>query len=185
MSEHAQAFMDHLVALAERDRGALAVLRRSAGFSPGAYPPAYPYVERFVGTERGADDPYRLALYLAAGLFAQHRKHVTKTTFGAAFGTLARQRASASIEQRFMALLGASPESLPDLLRQAVSLLAADGLSFDYARLLDDLALWLNQFAHEGRDRLRQQWARDFYRAYDNQFDSAEPQSAAPTGQVA
>jgi len=174
MSEHAQSFIAHLSGLKERDRGALAQLKRSLGFDPGAYPPAYPYVERFVGPERHADDPWRKALYLAAGLFAFHPKQQEGVSFAAAFGKLGRARESASIEQRFIALLGAEPESLPTMLRQAVSLLDADGYGCDFVCLLDDLARWLNPYAIEERDRLRQRWARDFYRAYDSASESVD-----------
>lgn len=167
MSAHAQSFITHLIGQKERERGAFAHLKRSLSFDPGAYPRAYPYVERFVGAERQADDPWRKALYLTAGLFAFHPQHHADASFAAAFGQLGHTRDSASIEQRFIALLGAEPESLPTLLRQAVSLLAADALGCDFASLLDDLARWLNPYDQEGRDRLRQRWARDFYRAYD------------------
>lgn len=173
MSEHAQSFITHLIGLKESDRGAFAHLKRSLGFDPGAYPPAYPYVERFVGADRHADDPRRKALYLAAGLFALHPQHVEGTSFAATLGRVARQRESESIEHRFIALLGAEPESLPTLLRQAVSLLAADGIGCDYVALLDDLARWFDPRNPEARDRLRQRWARDFYRAYD-------PRAASP-----
>jgi CRISPR system Cascade subunit CasB len=179
MSEHAQSFIAHLSGLAERDRGALAALRRSLAFDPGAYPPAYPYVERFVGPDRHADDPRRQALYLTAGLFALHPKHQATVSLAGAFGTLAKARGSASIEQRFVALLGADPEHLPQMLRQAVSLLMADGSGFDFARLLDDLARWLDPYAFDTRDSLRQRWARDFYRAYDGGADAADAERAS------
>jgi len=180
MSEHAQSFIAYLTDLAQRDRGALAYLRRSLAFAPGAYPPAYPSVERFVGPDRHADDPRRKALYLAAGLFALHPEHRIDHSLAAALGHLARTRESASIEQRFIALLGAEPEGLPNFLRQAVSLLAADGHPCDYVRLLDDLGIWLRPFDNEGRDRVRQRWARDFYRAYDATADIAENTPASP-----
>lgn len=167
MSEHAQSFIAFLSDLSCQDRGALAHLRRSLGFAPGTFPRAYPYIERFVGPDRHAGDPWRKALYLVAGLFALHPEHRDSETLAAALGALARDRASASIEQRFIALLGAEPESLPRLLRQNVSLLAADDHPCDYARLLDDLGVWLRPFDGDGRDRIRQRWARDFYRAYD------------------
>ena len=183
MSEHAQSFIAHLEGLADRDRGAFAALRRSLTFDPGAYPPAYPYVERFVGADRHADDPWRKALYLTAGLFALHPQRADGTSFASGFGRLARERDSSSLEQRFVALLSADPESLPNLLRQAVSLLAADRLAFEYVRLLDDLARWLNPFAQEVRDSLRQQWARDFYRTYDRQADASENTESAATEQ--
>lgn len=173
MSEHAQSFITHLIDLKDRERGAFAHLKRSLGFDPGAYPPAYPYVERFVGADRHADDPRRKALYLTAGLYAFHPLHSEGTSFAAALGRVGRLRESESIEHRFIALLGAEPESLPTLLRQSVSLLAADGIGCDYVALLDDLARWFDPWNLEARDRLRQRWARDFYRAYD-------PHAASP-----
>jgi len=174
MSEHAESFIAHLRGLAEHDRGALAHLRRSLGFPPGAYPHAYPYVERFVGADRHASDPWRKALYLTAGLFALHPEHREGETLAAALGRLARARESTSIEQRFIALLSAETEILPHMLRQAASLLAADGLPCDFSRLLDDLGIWFRTHDPEGRDRLRQRWARDFYRAYDAASDLAD-----------
>jgi CRISPR system Cascade subunit CasB len=175
MSDHARSFITHLIGLRENDRGALAHLKRSLGFDPGAYPRAYPYVERFVGADKHADDPWRRALYLTAGLFALHPIHHDGVSFATALGRVGRSRDSSSIEQRFIALLGAEPDSLPTLLRQSISLLAADGQGCDYASLLGDLSRWLDSFRPETRDQLCQRWARDFYRAY-------EPHSAPEEG---
>lgn len=170
MSEHAERFIEYLLRLAGKqgDRGAMATLRHSLAFAPGCYPPAYPYVEPFVGNERSVRDARRLALYGVAGLFARHPEHRPQS-FASAFGELLRRHVSAgkgngeSVEKRFIALLGADPENVLDYLRQAISLLAATELGLDYARLLDDLSHWMRP---EGdRDRLRQIWARDFYRA--------------------
>lgn len=173
MSKLAQSFITHLDALKERDRGAFAHLKRSLAFSPGAYPPAYPYVERFVGPDKHAEDPWRKAMYLAAGLFALNPQQLAGVSFASAFGKLGRARESSSIEQRFIALLGAEAESLPNLLRQATSLLSTDGLGCDYAALLTDLARWLHPLDLDNRDRLRQRWARDFYRTYEPYSASA------------
>ncbi|MBH3338064.1 type I-E CRISPR-associated protein Cse2/CasB [Pseudomonas mendocina] len=165
MSEFAQGFIAHLQRLQERDRGALAVLRRSLSFAPGAYPPAYPYVERFVAAERHAQDASRLALYLTAGLFAAHPEQGAKS-LATSLGELMRKRDSASIEQRFIALLGADAENLAVYLRQIISLLAGDDRVLDYGVLLQDLRIWLNPHSDaERRDNVRQRWARDFYRA--------------------
>ena len=77
-----------------------------------------------------------------------------------------RKRDSASIEQRFIALLGADAENLAVYLRQIISLLAADDRPLDYGVLLRDLSVWLNPHIDaERRDNVRQRWARDFYRA--------------------
>ena len=123
MSDYTDAFVRHLLAL-RQDRGAMAALRRSLAFEPGAYPPAYPAVERFAA--RGPDsETQRRALYLSAGLFALHPAHAPGQTISAALGQAMRQRDSASIEKRFIALLAADADSLPNHLRQTVSLLAA------------------------------------------------------------
>jgi CRISPR system Cascade subunit CasB len=165
MSDYAQNFIAHLERLHERDRGALAVLRRSLGFEPGAYVPAYPYVERFVAAERHAQDASRLALYLVAGLYAENPRQADKS-LATSLGVLMFQRDSASIEQRFLALLGADAENLAFYLRQIISLLAAGDQSLDYSALLQDVSLWLNpRIDPERRDAVRQRWARDFYRA--------------------
>ncbi len=171
MSEHAEQFIAHLNALKERDRGALAALRHSLAFEPGCYPRAFPYVERFAGAAVHERDARRLALYAVAGLFARHPQQGTQS-FAAALGELMARRQSPSIEGRFIALLGADAENIVDYLRQAVSLLAADGIGCDYARLLDDLSQWLNP--HADPSRLRQRWARDFYRAAQATHESTD-----------
>ncbi|MDR0816715.1 MAG: type I-E CRISPR-associated protein Cse2/CasB [Desulfovibrio sp.] len=164
MSKHDEKFIAHLKSLKERDRGALATLRHSLAFAPGTYPQAFPYVERFAGVDSHERDARRLALYAVAGLFARHPAQAS-ASFATAFGELMRRRGSASIEKRFLALLGADAENVFEYLKQAISLLAADGPGCNYAQLLNDLSSWLNPNLHEQRDRLRQRWARDFYRA--------------------
>src|SRR5690606_15897739 len=157
----------YLQTLKSRDRGALATLRHSLAFAPGTYPKAFPYVERFAGSATHEQDARRLALYTVAALFARHPEH-QKRSFAAAFGELARSRNTGerdlnkSIEGRFIALLEADPENIADYLRQAISLLAADGIGCDYANLLNDLSRWMNPSGDSNaRDRLRQRWARD------------------------
>lgn len=172
MSEHAENFIDHLDRMRDQNRGAFAELRRSLSFAPGTYPPAYPYVERFVVSESNANHPYRQALYLVAGLFALHPQAGRKS-LASNLGELMRNRDSESIEKRFIALLGADPENLPNYLRQIITLLAADGLGVNYGSLLSDLGRWLNPYDIEARDKVRQRWARDFYR-------ELAPREAAP-----
>ena len=45
--------------------------------------------------------------------------------------------------------------------------------------LLDDLARWFDPWNIEARDRLRQRWARDFYRAYDSHTAPSDDADAA------
>lgn len=162
MSAHSEQFIAYLQGLRERDRGALAALRHSLAFAPGSDPRSFPYVERFASNAVHERDARRLALYAVAGLFARHPQQAEQS-FAAALGELFQRRDSASIEGRFIALLGADAENIVEYLRQAVSLLAADGIGCNYASLLDDLRHWMNPNADPSR--LRQSWARDFYRA--------------------
>ncbi|MBO9468773.1 type I-E CRISPR-associated protein Cse2/CasB [Endozoicomonas sp. G2_2] len=165
MSSHAQAFIDYLQQLREVDRGAIAALRHSAAFELGRDPSVFPYVEDFAGKNRASDDPYRLALYEAAALYARHPAH-RPVTFASAFGALRRERDNPSIEQRFVTLLAADKEQVFPRLRQAVDLLAADDYGLNYVQLISDLADWLAYDANALRKRrLCQTWGRDFYRA--------------------
>lgn len=184
MSEYAHTFVTYLSALQEKkDLGALAELRRSLAFDPGSYPRAFPYVERFVAKDVHERDARRLALYVVAGLFATHPE-VAEHSFAAAFGRLAQARKtssereySSSIERRFIALLEADADTLHTHLRHAISLLKAAEIGLNYAQLLDDIALWMTP--HLDVDRLRQRWARDFYRTAQ-----AENLNDTPEGDV-
>lgn len=179
MSDLAERFIGHLSQLAERDRGALAVLRRSLTFAPGTSPAVYPYVERFV-PDGHDQDALRQALYLVAGMYASHPQHQRNLPLARSFGLLMLERQSPSIEKRFIALLSSDGEGLPELLRQVVSLLSADGRALDYAALLDDLSTWLRPWATDARDRLRQRWARDFYRSAPDAVPADSPAAADP-----
>jgi CRISPR system Cascade subunit CasB len=179
MSSFSEAFVQHLQTLDKNDRGAIAALRRSLGFAPGTYPPAYPAVERFA--VKGDDTPWqRQALYLAAGLFAMHPHHAAGQSLATVLARVMKKRDSASIEKRFVALLATEAEELPDHLRQIVSLLAAERAAIDYGELLGDLSTWLQPRAHEPRDWLRQRWARAFYRAAAPQTDAQAEAPATP-----
>jgi CRISPR system Cascade subunit CasB len=177
MSSFNEDFIKHLEGLKEHDRGAMAALRRSLGFAPGSYVPAFQSIERF--SARNDDTPWRRqALYLTAGLYARHPKHAAGQSLAAVLARVMLDRKSPSIEKRFIALLATEPEELPDHLRQVVSLLAAADAPIDFGALLGDLAAWLEPRAFEKRDWLRQRWARDFYRATAPAEKPAEPATA-------
>lgn len=178
--EEVHPFISHLRQLHSRDRGAIAQLRHSLAFAPGNYPKAYPHVERFVGRDKHAEDPRRLAHYAVAGLFAMHPLHHGRS-LAAALGQLFVDEKRPSLELRFIALLEADADGLMAHLRQAVSLLLAQKLGFDHAALLDDLCVVLDDKAWpERRDRVRRKWARDFYRAQQRSEDDA-PADASQT----
>ena len=161
MSEYSERFVNRLSGL---DPGAMSTLRRSLSFDPGAFVPAYPFVEPFAAKE--ADRPWlRSALYLTAGLYARHPEHRAGRSVASGMAQSMFQRGSQSIERRFIGLLDSDSEGAGQHLRQAVSVLAADGIAIDYAELLDDLGVWLAPRAMEQKDRVKQRWARDFYRS--------------------
>jgi CRISPR system Cascade subunit CasB len=164
MSNLHTRFALYLQALTKDNRGALAALRRSMAFAPGTHAPAMPFVEPFVAQD-GTHEAQRTALYVAAGLFAANPRHLSGQSFAGALAEARLRRKSESIEQRFIALLGADAEGLPVHLRHAGSLLATEELGFDVARLAADLRWWLDPWRDTERDRVRQQWARDFYGA--------------------
>ncbi len=164
MNDHHHRFITYLQSLATRDRGALATLRRSLGFPPGTFAAAMPIVEPFVARDNDRE-PARQALYLAAGLFAANPRQRDGTSLAKALADLQASRGSSSVERRFMALLSADAEGLPVHLRHAVSLLAADEQAYDHAQLVADLERWLDPWRDDERNRVRQRWARDFYRS--------------------
>jgi len=161
VSEYTEKFINYLAGLSEQGRGAMAILRRSLAFAPGTWPQSYPYVERFVAKDWHAQDARRLALYAVAGLFASHPQR-SEQSLASALGGVMLKRESASIELRFISILGADASNIVDYLRQVIPLLVADGVGLDYVSLLGDLQVWMNPQLNP--DRLRQKWARDFYR---------------------
>lgn len=175
--DRAGRFIAHLQALQDRDRGAMAVLRRSLSFEPGTHPSSYPYVERFLGDgPSGSAD--RRAYYLSAGLYAMHPYHQPGQSLSRALAALMRQTGSPGIERRLTALLTSDGDGLPDQLRQIVSLLRADRRPFDHVTLLHDLRAWLTPWASDAKDRLRQRWARDFYRESSSPEDTTTDTSS-------
>jgi len=145
--------------LVEReDRGALAQLRRGLGKPPGSCAAMYPYVVPWLRTDC---PPWEQdAHYLVASLFASHADHSdhfrsmgeTMRRVGAASGD------DASTERRFVALLNASGDELPDHLRHAVALAKSKGVSVNYERLCKDIMNWNSDFRN-----VQKAWAADFW----------------------
>ena len=99
-------FIEWLEGMNKKDTKVKAVLRRSLAFDPGAFVPAYPYVEPFL---KGEERPWRREmLYLVAGLWAAHwREGQSGTPLPIGKACAAYQAASGSLstERRFITLL--------------------------------------------------------------------------------
>lgn len=151
-------FIEWLEKLNNKDSKVRAVLRRNLAFNPGAFVPAFPYVEPFL---KGEENLWRRKmLYLVAGLWAAHwREDRAGTPLPIGKACAAHQAASnsTSTERRFITLLDADPDQLPHRLRQMVALLKEQAIDFD--ALLTGLLYW-----NDDQKRTQNDWARDFYR---------------------
>lgn len=171
-------FVKYLQGLAARgDRGALAALRRGLSGVPGTVVETFPYVVPWL--PNGQVQAVERAYFLVAALYALHpggrsADGAARWNFGASFSAL-RER-SGSIERRFVALLSAPLEDLPDHLRHAVSLLKGEGVQVDYSALLEDLARWSAESRH-----IQRAWARSFW--LDVPADVAAPGADSETEQ--
>jgi CRISPR system Cascade subunit CasB len=147
----------------EKNLGALAALRRGLGRAPGTAGEMYPYVTPYLpaNARRSEEDAY----FLIAALFAWHQvdwpsgEEPPDTSFGASYRRLADVTGSESIERRFVALLNAHPDDLPEHLRHAVGLLKSKGIPIDWTRLLRDVMRW----NHPDR-YVQRTWSRSYWR---------------------
>ena len=153
-------FVQRLAELAEegqRDRAALATLKRSLAFQPGTHVPSFALVEPWVPQDEGW---HRTAYYLVAGLLALDPR-LGPMSMPEGMALVYRKRERSSIESRFLALLDADRDQLPERLRRCVHLVRAEeGPGLDWASLLSDLLGWF----HPDRP-VQRRWARVFYRA--------------------
>lgn len=173
-----QAFVEHLANVCE-DRGARAILRRSAAFDPGEYVPAFPFVEPFLPEDTPESE--RRAFYLCAMLYALHGLHQEGRWLARAFGALWwKHEKRPSLEKRFIALLEADADGLSEHLRQIVMLLKEE--AFDHAALLTDLRELMKPYTTERQNRIRARWAKDFYRSETRATDAS---TAADTSEPA
>lgn len=151
-------FIEWLESLNEKDTKVRAVLRRSLAFDPGAFVPAYPYVEPFL---KGEDNPWRREIfYLVAGLWAAHwreGRNGMPLSIGKACAAYQAASGSSSTERRFINLLDADRDQLSHRLRQIVALLKEQVIDFD--TLLKGLLYW-----NDDQKRTQNGWARDFYK---------------------
>jgi CRISPR system Cascade subunit CasB len=150
-------FIEWLESLSEKDTRVRAVLRRSLAFDPGTFVVAYPFVEPFVKDE--ANSWRRAMFYLVAGLWASHWREGrggSPASIGEACAAHQRANNSPSTERRFINLLDADADQLPNRLRQMIALLKEQAIDFE--GLLNGVLYW-----NDDRKRTQNRWARDFY----------------------
>lgn len=162
-------FIEWLDGLNKKNTKVRAVLRRSLAFHPGAFVPAYPYVEPFL---KGENNSWRREmLYLVAGLWAAHWREGslgTPMSIGKACAGAAHRAAAgfSSTERRFITLLDSDYDQLPHRLRQMVALLKDQPIDFE--ALLIGLVYW-----NDDRKRTQNAWAQDFYQNIQDDMETA------------
>ena len=161
VDEKAQAFVAYLSGLAGREeRGALAALRRGLGRSPGTTPETFKYAVPWLSQEavRADEDRY----FLVASLFGLHPSSTSEGNMGATFRQIHREgghEEGDSLEKRFVALLNAHSDDLPNHLRHAVAMARSNDVPVNWYQLLCDLRHW----GHPDRF-VQRQWATSFWR---------------------
>lgn len=172
--EWAVHFVEDLVELARPDspnRAALSHLRRGLAGSPD-------YALARVGWlfRRVPDHALEEAM-LAAGLFAWVKGACGQrddVNFGHAFGSGLTEDGKKQREKRFIDLLDTDAEELPYKLRQALTLIARDGVGLDWVLLIQHLSHW----GHAER-WVQKEWARGFWALPEPQAASDHEQTVS------
>lgn len=160
------AFIESLESRSELDTRVRATLRRSLSFAPGAYVPAFRYIESFV---KDTGNVWRReAHYLVAGVWAAHWREGSggaAMSVGKACAEHQRSSGSSSTERRFINLLDADTDQVAHRLRQMIALLKDQPIDFD------DLLKGLINWDHDEK-RTQRAWARDFYRSLETDTEA-------------
>lgn len=169
-------FIKYLESLAGRqERAALAHLRRGLGKPPKTAVEMYPYLGQFLSGEPDAskiNHRRENAVFIVAALFAYYPD--AKSNVGNLGASLRQMKEDGdSIEKRFVALLNAEIDELPDYLRQIVGLLKSREIAVNWQTLFEDVQFW----SSENR-RVQSRWARSFWGNYNNENKQDEQENS-------
>lgn len=146
-----------------RDRGALAALRRGLGKSPGEAAEMYPVLMPMLD-DRQRGDLFEICCLIAA-LYAFHPERTKKGNLGdhmrlAGLENKNDRQPNEATERRFVNLLRAHPDDLPDRLRQAIAFLKSrkEPVPVNWDQLYNDLVRY--QYDPEA---VQKSWAAGFW----------------------
>src|SRR2546427_7076194 len=170
--------LEHLVT--NDDRAALAALRRGLGQQPGETMELYPYVVPYTqGLQYTSDENAYYIIASLIGLYPtlswQRSDGKPLTNLGVSLALL-KDDSGNSLERRFVALLNAHADDLPEHLRQAISLLKSKDKPVNWLRLLRDIKQW------DRENRMVQRlWAKGFWReaVEDDDESTTQPDDMA------
>ncbi len=153
-------FISYLESVLKRDdRAVLAHLRRGLGKEPGTAMEMFPYMARFVQNSYRSEEN---AIFMVASLFGLYPTYSWKSdekgrnNLGKSMSFLKDD--SGSIEKRFVALLNADEEDLPNHLRQIISLLKSKEAPINWHKLLRDIKQW-----NRSDRKIQREWAKGFW----------------------
>lgn len=162
--------VEYLVGASLRGDGAtLGALRRGWAQPLALYPIIAPFLP-LPPTQRTED-----VSLLVARLFGRYPK-LGHLPFAIALREAALRRSGGTIEKRLTAILAAPFADLPEHLRNTISLLAAEGLSLDWYRLMDDLLRW----DADGQP-VQRAWARAYWSTDERPSPQQTPEKSEPT----
>jgi CRISPR type I-E-associated protein CasB/Cse2 len=117
---------------------------------------------------------YENALFIVAALFAYYPDAKTNVgNLGASLKELVNQERkknpqykleNSPIEKRFVALLNAEYDELPNYLRQIIGLLKSKEIAVNWQALFEDVQFWNND-----NRRVQNAWARSFWGNFYNE----------------
>lgn len=149
----------------QEDRAALAAMRRWLA-QPTIYSEATPFVQRRLAVNASAVE--EATYYLIGGLFALHDESAPKGNMGDHFRELCvamgenPDEPPPNVERRFMVLLASDSTQIDVALRQAITLLKANGTSVNWHQLASDVKR-LKGKNEEERLKIQRWWARRFW----------------------
>lgn len=173
-------FIGHLEKLVkEKDRGALAALRRGLGKPPGTTRQMDSHVLPYMPP--GINQEQENAYYLVGALFAywhQGKDAVAQNSpanMGASLRALVdreageggnRDDAEKRVEKRLVALLNCHQDDLPEHLRHTIGLLKSKEIPVpvNWLQLLNDVQNW-----HWESRAVQRRWARHFWRNFQGE----------------
>lgn len=163
-------FIEHLEGLV-KNRAALAHLRSGLRSKDSRSMEMYPVIGRFLA-EKSPNRNYENAVFIIAALFGYYPDAKTNIgNLGASLRKYQQETESKSIENRFVALLNAEAEELPNYLRQIIGLLksAEKPIPVNWEQLFKDVQFWDVNNENSKYESVQKKWARSFWGNFNNE----------------
>ena len=170
-------FIEHLESLV-KNRAALAHLRSGLRRKDSRSMEMYPVIGRFLA-ETNPNRSYENAVFIVAALFAYYPDAKSNTgNLGASWKEFRNKKKKRnpndesktdSNENRFVALLNAEVDELPNYLRQIIGLLKSEDVAVNWEQLFKDVQFWEAAGDNSKYESVQRKWARSFWGNFNNE----------------